>query len=134
MRLPLGHDRAELVEVVRIGDPARHLTSRDLAGDVVEVRAGEEVRQLLRLVGELPDSPKYRCFLPGWGIRAYDDTDPEPLFEIAFCFRCNGARLWGRDVTQEQRHQDFEAESAAGRELLRRFRACAPGGDVGGPG
>ncbi|WP_406008808.1 hypothetical protein OG440_23825 [Streptomyces sp. NBC_00637] len=127
MRLPPAHDRAELVEVVRIGDPARHLTSRDLAGDVVEVWAGEEVRQLLHLVGELPDSPGYRCFLPGWGIRAHDATGPEPLFEIAFCFRCNGARVWGRDVPEEQRHQDFEAESPAGRELLRRFRACAPG-------
>ncbi|MFJ1804791.1 MULTISPECIES: hypothetical protein [unclassified Streptomyces] len=127
MRLPLAHDRAELIEVVRIGDPAGHLTSRGLTGDVVEVWAGEEVRQFLHLVGELPDSPRYRCFVPGWGIRAYDDTDPEPLFEIAFCFRCNGARVRGRDVTDEQGHQDFEADSPAGRELLRRFRACTPG-------
>ncbi|WP_327315204.1 hypothetical protein [Streptomyces sp. NBC_01235] len=124
MILPPAHERAELVEVVRIGDPVGHLTSRGLSGDVVEVWAGEEVREALALVAGLPDSPKYRCFLPGWGIRAYEERDPDPLFEIAFCFRCNGARIWGHDIPEQLRNQDFDAESPAGRELLRRFRAC----------
>lgn len=130
MILPPAHERAELVEVVRIGDPVRQLGSRGLnreVAKVVEVWAGDEVREALALIAGLPDSPTYRCFLPGWGIRAYDARDPDPLFEIAFCFRCNGARVWGHEVPEELGHQDFDAESPAGRELLRRFRACVPG-------
>ncbi|MGW2044350.1 hypothetical protein ACWCPF_04085 [Streptomyces sp. NPDC001858] len=137
MRLPAAHDRGELLEVVRLTDPAGPFTSRGLAGEVVEVWAGDEVREALALIRALPDSERYRCFVPGWGIRLYDDADPDPLFEIAFCFRCNGARVLGRDVPAELRVQDFEAESGAGRELLGRFRACVPGGrpaNEGAPG
>lgn len=114
------------MEVVRIGDPAGQLGSRGLSGEVVEVWVEDEAREALGLAAELPDSAKYRCFLPGWGIRAYDidDPGPDPLFEVAFCFQCNGARIWGRDVPEELRRQDFDAQSPAGRELLRRFRAC----------
>ncbi|MER6953880.1 hypothetical protein [Streptomyces sp. NPDC000618] len=137
MRLPAAHEQGELLEVVRIADPTGPFTSRGLAGEAVEVWAGDEVREALALIRALPDSARYRCFVPGWGIRLYDATDPDPLFEIAFCFRCNGARVLGRDVPAELRVQDFEAESAAGRELLRRFRACvsdgrAPGGRASG--
>ncbi|MEV1067287.1 hypothetical protein [Streptomyces sp. NPDC050263] len=132
MRLPAAHERGELLEVVRIADSARPFTPRGLAGEVVEVWAGDEVREALALIGALPDSGRYRCFVPGWGIRVYDATDPDPLFEIAFCFRCNGARVQGRDVPSELRIQDFEAESTAGRELLGRFRACVSDGQAAG--
>ncbi|MEU7579805.1 hypothetical protein AB0B50_19625 [Streptomyces sp. NPDC041068] len=123
MLLPLSHAKSELVEVVRVTDPARHITSEDLTGDTVALWEGDEARQALALIGDLPGGEAYRCFLPGWGIRAHGTTGP--LFEIAFCFRCHGARVWGPDVPAAQQGQTFDAESPAAGELLRRFRACA---------
>ncbi|MEV5706481.1 hypothetical protein [Actinoallomurus sp. NPDC052274] len=124
MLLPLTRHKAELIEVVRITDPARHLVSDELTGDTVAIWEGDEVRQALALVAELPGSEPYRCFLPGWGIRAHGATDP--LFEIAFCFRCHGARFWGPDLSSERRRQTFDGGSVTALELLRRFRSCLP--------
>ncbi|WP_232626559.1 hypothetical protein [Streptomyces alfalfae] len=122
MLLPLTHGKTELIEVIRITDPVRHLTSEDLAGDTAAVRVGDQVQQALSLIADLPGSEMYRCFLPGWGVRAHGPTDL--LFEIAFCFRCHGARVWGPDLPVERQGQTFDAESPAAVELLRRFRSC----------
>ncbi|MGV2920419.1 hypothetical protein [Streptomyces alfalfae] len=122
MLLPLTHGKTELIEVVRITDPVRHLTSEDLAGDTAAVWVGDQVQQALSLIADLPGSEMYRCFLPGWGVRAHGPTDL--LFEIAFCFRCHGARVWGPDLPVERQGQTFDAESPAAVELLRRFRSC----------
>ncbi|MFI5681250.1 hypothetical protein [Streptomyces cellulosae] len=124
MLLPLSQGKTELIEVVRITDPARHLSSEDLAGDTAAIWEGDQAQQALSLIADLPGSELYRCFLPGWGIRAHNSTDQ--LFEIAFCFRCHGARVWGPDLSVEQRGQTFDAESPAALELLRRFRSCLP--------
>ncbi|WP_310723334.1 hypothetical protein [Streptomyces sp. N2A] len=124
MLLPLSVAKSELIEVVRITDPARHLMSRDLKGDTVAIWAREQAQQALSLIHDLPGSEMYRCFLPGWGIRAHSST--HPLFEIAFCFRCHGARIWGPDLPATLQSQTFDAESSAACELLRRFRACTP--------
>ncbi|MFJ9564460.1 hypothetical protein ACIRQQ_31025 [Streptomyces fuscichromogenes] len=125
MLLPPTQEKTELVEVVRITDPARHLGSPDLAGDTAAFWEGDRARQALSLIAALPEGEPYRCFLPGWGIRAYSSTDR--LFEIALCFRCHGARLWGPALPAGQQAQTFDAESPAARELLRRFRSCPPG-------
>lgn len=124
MLLPATRPRTELVEVVRITDPMRHLTAADLAGDEVALWEGEQAEQALSLIADLPGSELYRCFVPGWGIRAHSSTDL--LFEIAFCFRCHGARMWGPDVPAGQRSQTFDADGPAALELLRRFRSCTP--------
>lgn len=124
MLLPLTHRKTELIEVIRITDPARHLGSEDLAGDTAALWEGDQAQQALSLIAELPGSELTRCFLPGWGIRAYIATDQ--LFEIAFCFRCHGARIWGPGLSVEHRGQSFDAESPAALELLRRFRSCLP--------
>lgn len=125
MLLPLPHGKAELIEVIRITDPARHLSSEDLAGDTAAIWDGDQAQQALSLIADLPRSGLYRCFLPGWGIRAHDPTDQ--LFAIAFCFRCHGVRMWGLDLPVEQQVQSFDTESPAALELLRRFRSCLPG-------
>jgi hypothetical protein len=122
--LPPTHQKTELIEVIHITDPMRHLTSADLVGDEVAIWAGEQARQTLSLIADLPGSELYRCFIPGWGIRAHSSTDL--LFDIAFCFRCHGARIWGPDVSVEQQSQTFDADGPAGLELLRRFRSCTP--------
>ncbi|MEU8706323.1 hypothetical protein [Streptomyces sp. NPDC048565] len=122
MLLPLTHGTTELIEAVRIIDSARHLSSQDMVGDTVAIWEGEQAQQALSLIAELPGSEPYRCFLPGWGVRAHDSTDQ--LFEIAFCFRCHGARIWGPGLPVEQQHQTFDAESPAAHELLRRLRSC----------
>ncbi|MFK4069869.1 hypothetical protein [Streptomyces sp. NPDC029674] len=122
MLLPPAQGKTELIEVVRITDPVRHLNSEDLAGDTAAIWEGDQAQQALSLITDLPGSELYRCFLPGWGVRAHDSTDQ--LFEIAFCFRCHGARLWGPDLPAEQQGQTFDAESSAALELLRRFRSC----------
>lgn len=124
MLLPLTHVKTDLLEVIRITDPARHLTSEDLAGDAVAIWDRDQARHALTLIAGLPGSETYRCFLPGWGIRAHSSTDL--LFEIAFCFRCHGARIWSPDIPTEQQGQTFDPESPASRELLRRFRSCTP--------
>ncbi|MGW2686506.1 hypothetical protein ACWC6I_25550 [Streptomyces sp. NPDC001414] len=124
MLLPLTHGKTELIEVVHITDPARHISSEDLDGDTVEIWEGGQAQQALSLIADLPGSELYRCFLPGWGIRAHNSTGH--LFEIAMCFRCHGARIWAPDLPIEQQHQTFDAESPAARELLRRFRSSLP--------
>ncbi|MFF7360162.1 hypothetical protein [Streptomyces sp. NPDC008125] len=124
MLLPLTRGKTELIEVVRITDPARHLTSKDLAGDTAAFWEGDQAQQVLSLIAGLPGGELHRCFLPGWGIRAYDSADQ--LFEIAFCFRCHGARMWGPDLPAGQRAQNFDGESPAAQELLLRFRSCLP--------
>lgn len=120
MLLPPTHRKSALVEVVRITDPGRHHSSEDLEGDTVAIWEGDQAEQALALIADLPFDEVYRCFLPGWGIRAHSRTDQ--LFEIAFCFRCNGARIWGPDLSAELQRQSFDAESPAALELLRRFR------------
>jgi len=131
MLLPLTRGKTELIEVVRITDPARHLSSKDLAGDTAAIWEGDQAQQVLSLIADLPGSELYRCFLPGWGIRAHNSTDQ--LFEIAFCFRCHRARVWGPDLPVEQQGQTFDAESPAALELLRRFRSCLPDSRAGLP-
>ncbi|MGW2465134.1 hypothetical protein ACWC2M_40120, partial [Streptomyces sp. NPDC001761] len=41
MLLPLSHGKTELIEVFRITDPVRHLSSDDLAGDAVAIWEGD---------------------------------------------------------------------------------------------
>ncbi|MFJ2847768.1 hypothetical protein ACIPD2_40095, partial [Streptomyces griseofuscus] len=86
--------------------------------------AKDQAQQALSLIADLPGSELCRCFLPGWGIRAHSSTDQ--LFEIAFCFRCHGARIWGPGLPVEQQGQTFDAESPAALELLHRFLSCLP--------
>ncbi|MFD5098947.1 hypothetical protein [Streptomyces albidochromogenes] len=122
MLLPLTHAKTELIDVVRITDPARHLSSKDLTGDTASILEGDQARQTVSLIADLPGSELYRCFLPGWGIRAHNSTDQ--LFEIAFCFRCHMARIWGPDLPVEEQGQTFDAESPAALELLCQFHSC----------
>lgn len=124
MLLPLPRHEVDLIEVVRITDPARHLTSPDLAGEDVAIWEGTQVQHALTLITDLPAGARMRCFLPVWGIRAHGAT--HLLYEVAFCFRCNDARLWGPDLDADQQGQTFDGESAVARELLDLFRACLP--------
>ncbi|MFF0156032.1 hypothetical protein ACFYRY_00600 [Streptomyces sp. NPDC005263] len=64
MLLPPTHLKAELIEAVRITDPASHLTSPSLTGDAVAIWAGSQARQVLELIEDMPGSERYRCFLP----------------------------------------------------------------------
>ncbi|MFF4576538.1 hypothetical protein, partial [Streptomyces sp. NPDC001410] len=85
-----------------------------------------QVRDVLTLISSAPDSELYRCFIPGWGIRAHSATDL--LFQIAFCFQCHGARLWGPGVPAElDGIHGFDPDSPPALELLQRFRGSTPG-------
>ena len=127
MLLPLAHGTTELIEVVRVIEPRRQLAAEDLVGDDVAIWEAAEVSEVLALIAGLPGGESYRCFVPGWGIRAHSATGL--LFRIAFCFRCHGARLWGPAVpTGQVGLHSFDANSPGGLELLRRFRDCAPDG------
>ncbi|MEU5888271.1 hypothetical protein ABZ835_15745 [Streptomyces sp. NPDC047461] len=123
MLLPPGHEKTELIEVVRITDPIRHMSSPDLVGDEVAIWEAARVTETLESVGALPDSPLMRCFFPGWGIRAHSAAGL--LFQVAFCFQCHGARLWGPSVPDElDTIHGFDADSMGARGLLARFRAA----------
>jgi hypothetical protein len=127
MLLPITREKAELIEVVRIIDPIRHLGSEDLTGDEAARWEAPRTDQVLALIGDLPDSELRRCFSPGWGIRVHSTAGL--LFQLAFCFECHGVRLWGPGVPdgQEGLHS-FDADSAQARELLQRFRDAGSAG------
>jgi hypothetical protein len=124
--LPPAHAKTELIEVVRITDPMRHLSSEDLAGEVVAIWETSQAEQVLTLIMDLPGSELHRCFVPGWGIRAHSATDL--LFQVAFCFRCHGARLWGPSVPAAQSGlHSFDPDSPPACDLLERFRGFQTG-------
>ncbi|WP_328913420.1 MULTISPECIES: hypothetical protein [unclassified Streptomyces] len=126
MLLPGAGARTELIEVVRVTSATRDVFPGPLDGEDVALWAEDEVRQVPALITELPEGARRRCFTPGWGIRAHGAT--ALLFEISFCFSCNGARLWGPEVPAE--HEDihvFDADSPSAHALLSRFRAAGSG-------
>ncbi|CAM5228646.1 hypothetical protein SSPIM334S_04453 [Streptomyces spiroverticillatus] len=119
--LPRAQEKTELIEVVRITDPMGQSTAESLTGREVALWEAEQVTDALALIGSLPDGEVYRCFLPGWGIRAHSATGL--LFQIAFCFRCHGARLFGPGVSGGMsRIHGFDADSGPALELLQLFR------------
>ncbi|MEV7155290.1 hypothetical protein AB0N77_11835 [Streptomyces misionensis] len=126
MPLPITHEKAERIEIVRILDPLRHYSAEDVSGEETGVWEGAQALRTLTLIGDLPDGDMRRCFNPGWGVRVHGATGP--LFRLAFCFECHGVRLWGPAVPagQEGFHA-FDADSAPARELLRRFRDTRSG-------
>ncbi|MFD5449442.1 hypothetical protein [Streptomyces sp. NPDC127100] len=126
MMLPPVQETIELVEVVRITDPMRHISSEDLVGDDVAIWEAAQAGDALTLIGSVPDSELRRCFFPGWGVRAHSAN--ELLFQVAFCYECHGARLWGPGVPAElSRIQGFDPDSPPALELLQRFRGSTPG-------
>ncbi|CAN3978440.1 hypothetical protein [Kitasatospora purpeofusca] len=121
MLLPETAAETDLIEVVRI---TARPDSDAVVGDVLEIWVEEQARQVLDLVSALPGGELHRCFVPAYGLRAHSSTDP--LFEIAFCFRCHGALVLGPEVPSGLRGlQGFDPDSGPGRELLGLFRACA---------
>ncbi|MFF2375024.1 hypothetical protein ACFVUW_11640 [Streptomyces xiamenensis] len=125
MLLPPVQDQTELIEVVRITDGMRHLSAPDLVGDDVAIWEAAQISSALTLISSVPDSELYRCFNPCWGIRAHSATCL--LFQIAFCFQCHGARLWGPDVPAgSDGIHGFDPDSPPALELLQRFRASTP--------
>lgn len=114
-----------LIEVVRIsGLPGRR--GGPYPGEVVAHWAGEEVGDVLALVGFLPGSVRHRCgFSPGWGIRAYGDDLDLALFEAAFCFSCDEVRMHGAAVPPTLSTQFFDAGSERAQALLAHFRGAA---------
>ncbi|MFC8202111.1 hypothetical protein ACFUTV_43060 [Streptomyces sp. NPDC057298] len=126
MMLPPGQEKTELLEVVRITDPRRHHNAEDLVGDEVAIWEAAQVSDALALISSVPAGELHRCFIPGWGIRAHSATDL--LFQIAFCFQCHAARLWGPGVPAElDGIHGFDPDTLPALELLRRFRDSAPG-------
>jgi len=125
MLLPATSAQTEVIEVVRITPALRNPSSDPLAGEDTALWVEGQVEQALALIAELPGGELYRCFAPGWGIRGHSDTDV--LFEIAFCFRCHGARLGGPGVPAEQQGiHTFDADSAPALALLALFRTTDP--------
>ncbi|MER7720888.1 hypothetical protein ABTX99_28810 [Streptomyces flaveolus] len=126
MILPPVHEKTELIEVVRITDPTRHIRAEDLVGEDVAIWEAAQVGDALTLISSVPDSVLRRCFIPGWGIRAHGATGL--LFQVAFCFECHGARLWGPGVPAELDDiHGFDPDSPAALELLERMRGSTPG-------
>ncbi|WP_329188365.1 hypothetical protein [Actinacidiphila glaucinigra] len=101
---------------------------RTVPGDTIDVWVEDEARSVLHLLGEVPEGERARCFVPGYGLRAH--SAHEVLFEVALCFRCEGAPLLGPLVPAELRGvQAFDAGSAPCREHLRRFQEAAATAD-----
>ncbi|WP_405737517.1 hypothetical protein OG607_34625 [Streptomyces sp. NBC_01537] len=126
MLLPAVAGQTELIEAVRITSWTMSPFPRSVPGEEIGLWAGEDIEQILDLIREAPAGIRMRCFTPGYGIRAHGADLPDwPLFEIAFCFACNGALLLGPDIPEDLRGiQLFDPDSTPGKELLRRFRVC----------
>ncbi|WP_433890496.1 hypothetical protein [Streptomyces sp. CA-111067] len=125
MLLPTAAVQTELIDVVRITETMSSPWADALAGEDTALWEADQVQQALLLVAELPEGELQRCFFPGWGIRARKAS--ESLFEIAFCFRCQGARLWGPVVPADQQGiHSFDPDSAPGRALLALFQSTDP--------
>ncbi|WP_433547918.1 hypothetical protein ACQPZG_24760 [Streptomyces sp. CA-294286] len=124
MLLPSAHEQTELIEVVRISPDANDPLPKTLDGEDVAIWEGDEAREVLSLIKELPVSRPGQTFLPGWGLRAHGPRGM--LFEFAFSYDCHAARVWGPAVPHKQEGlYPFDPDSPQAVELLRRFRACA---------
>ncbi|WP_406207265.1 hypothetical protein OH807_34455 [Kitasatospora sp. NBC_01560] len=127
MQLPTTADIVELIEAVRIDDPHGWPAWTDTVPGT-SIGVWEDAQEVLALVTALPAAPRMRCFVPGYALRARTGEHPVfprvTLFEIAFCFRCNGAWSYGPAVTGDKAlaHQTFDPASAPARALLDRFR------------
>lgn len=122
MHLPSSADQIRRFECLRITD----IETRDwvsIPGEVLGVWDGEDAAATAELISDLPDGELMRCFLPRYGVRAHGAEGV--LFELAFCFRCNGVLtlLPGR---AEHELDPFDAESAPARRLLEKFKAIDP--------
>jgi hypothetical protein len=127
MLLPALATRTELIEVIRITSWTLSPFPRSVTGEDIGLWGDEDAGEVLGLIREAPEGERMRCFTPGYAIRAHDAGGP--LFEIAFCFACNGAVCLGPDVPEGLRGiQTFDPDSPQGLELLRRFRACETAG------
>ncbi|MGW1376983.1 hypothetical protein ACWD6P_22320 [Streptomyces sp. NPDC002446] len=62
MLLPFTIGKTELIEVVRITDPARHLTSEGLVGDTVAIWERAQAHEVLAVIDSLPGGEMQRCF------------------------------------------------------------------------
>ncbi|MFF3250858.1 hypothetical protein ACFYWP_07590 [Actinacidiphila glaucinigra] len=119
MLLPVAAAPIECVEAVSItADMVPR--PRTVPGDTIDVWVEDEARSVLGLVGEVPEGERARCFVPGYGLRAH--SAHEVLFEVALCFRCDGALLLGPRPAELRGVQAFDAGSAPGREREYRGR------------
>jgi len=87
---------------------------------------GDVLAEALGLIDQLPESELMRCFSPGFGMRLHDESTAR--LEILFCFHCHIALMI--DLVAPGRGQvgaTFDPDSDPARELLSRFRRCAPG-------
>ncbi|WP_330334288.1 hypothetical protein OHS33_34125 [Streptomyces sp. NBC_00536] len=117
-----------LIEVVRISAVP---TGPDdpYPGPVVAHWTGSEAATALTLIGSLPGSEQHRCgFWPGWGVRAYEDSLDQVLFEAAFCFSCHEVRMHGTAVPAGLAKQFFHPDAQPARDLLALFRAAGAAG------
>ncbi|MET8625724.1 hypothetical protein ABZW30_18580 [Kitasatospora sp. NPDC004669] len=125
MLIPTTANLIERIEAVRITDPLGwHAWMDGVPGETIGF--WEDAQEVLALVAALPAGTRMRCFTPGFALRAHAGRHPvfpeQVLFEIAFCFRCQGAWLYGPAVTKDLAHQTFDPDSIPARELLLRFR------------
>lgn len=117
---PATVDRLELLRVALEGwTYGGQWTS--VPGETFATLTGDSARELLEMVEALPDGDQVRCFVPTYGLRAWDgDTI---VGEAAICFRCHNAvtRVGG-----ERGWFRFDVGSAEARRLLEALRAYDP--------
>lgn len=118
MKLPPSADTAHHVVVIRIEDSDDSHRWTTIPGETIATLDGDRATELLDLVAKLPNGQLARCFIPGYGIRVHGAD--EPLFEIAFCFQCDGALVLqpGNSALV-----GFKAKSRTARALLAQFQA-----------
>lgn len=121
MILPAAAPQIQLIECVRIEyTEDSHLWSR-VPGTTIGIWEDADVTTIIDLVTALPDDEVMRCFIPRYGIRAHGPDGL--LFEIAFCFRCHGAKIFTPDPEKRGDLIGFDATSPPAQTLLTKFRA-----------
>lgn len=120
MLLPSPAQDIRRFECVRITDIETHLWT-GVPGESIGAWDGDDVTATAELIADLPDGERYRCFTPRYGIRAQGTN--AVLFEIAFCFHCNGALIFHSGLPERGELVAFDADSPPAQDLLSRFKA-----------
>ncbi|KAB2352221.1 hypothetical protein [Actinomadura rudentiformis] len=121
MRLPESAVKTDRLECIRIDDLSEWHRWTSVPGATIGTWQGSDAAEALDLVAALPTGDVMRCFLPGFGLRAYG-TD-QLFFEIAFCFECHNALVIQPELDNRHDLIGFKADSRRAEDLLSRFRS-----------
>ncbi|MQY06725.1 hypothetical protein [Actinomadura macrotermitis] len=118
MRFGMELSSIQRIECIRIEDHEGWHGWQSIPGAVIGTWHGEQATRITGLLDGLSECGLTRCFLPGYGIRAYDAE--RLALEVAFCFRCDNLLVLGGGANDLR---GFKTKNRKAQHLLRAFQA-----------